>query len=171
MQRSSSCMIRENFPKSDLPFRSHFQIKIKCTLKFVLFQASTTPADAISPSGESPTNEVTTSNGVPLSQVFGQSRQNSIQFGQSRHNSIQSLGHAGRATKPRMRAAVQGLEEEDSDDGEIEVVDFNDGTYDVIKSSSLFSVLTDAALNSNALESFYAKIFFQFALLLLLRRV
>ena len=104
-----------------------------------------------------------------MSQVFGQSRQNSIQFGQSRHNSVQSLGHASRATKPRMRAAVQGLEEEDSDDGEIEVVDFNDGTYDVIKSSSLFSVLTDAALNSNALESFYAKIFFQFALLLLRR--
>lgn len=31
------------------------------------------------------------------------------------------------ATKPRMRAAVQGLDEEDSDDGEIEVVDFTDG--------------------------------------------
>ena len=31
------------------------------------------------------------------------------------------------ATKPRMRAAVQGLDDEDSDDGEIEVVDFTDG--------------------------------------------
>ena len=35
-------------------------------------------------------------------------------------------GTAGRLTKPRMRAAVQGLEEEESE-GEIEVVDFTDG--------------------------------------------
>ena len=87
--------------------------------------ATASMADAISPSsGETSTHEAMPamaahSSGVPLSQVFGQSRQ----------NSIQSLTHGSRAIKPRMRAAVQGLEEEDSDDGEIEVVDFTDGKF------------------------------------------
>lgn len=36
-------------------------------------------------------------------------------------------GTSSRATKPRMRAAVQGLEEEEESEGEIEVVDFTDG--------------------------------------------
>ena len=42
------------------------------------------------------------------------------------------VGTSNRATKSRMRAAVQGLEEEEeSDEGEIEVVDFTDGKFHV----------------------------------------
>lgn len=63
--------------------------------------ASTTPADAISPSGDEAS---------PPSVVAPSSKSGT-------HN---------RATKSRMRAAVQGLEEEESDEGEIEVVDFTD---------------------------------------------
>ena len=64
-------------------------------------QASTTPADAISPQDDSPPSV------QPPSSVVGTN---------------------SRATKARMRAAVQGLEEEEeSDEGEIEVVDFTDG--------------------------------------------
>jgi len=96
--------------------------------------ASTTPADAISPSGDSPNHdEATCSTGVPLSQVFAQQQ---IQKNPSRQNSIQSAGGGPgeyqdggnrSSTKPRMRARVQGLEEgSDSDDGDIEVVDFTD---------------------------------------------
>ena len=65
-------------------------------------QASTTPADAITPQDDSPPSVQPSSASV--------------------------AGTSSRATKARMRAAVQGLEEEDeSDEGEIEVVDFTDG--------------------------------------------
>ena len=37
------------------------------------------------------------------------------------------MNNRSTTAKARMRAAVQGLEEEESDEGEIEVVDFTDG--------------------------------------------
>ena len=51
------------------------------------------------------------------------------------------------STKPRMRARVQGLEEgSDSDDGDIEVVDFTDGNlrriFFIINNSSEISVIS-----------------------------
>ena len=66
-------------------------------------QASTAPADAISPQDDTPP---------------------------SVHPPASVAGTNSRATKSRMRAAVQGLEEEEeSDEGEIEVVDFTDGEW------------------------------------------
>ncbi len=107
--------------------------------------ASTTPADAISP-----TTEVreTVPNHNHLVQTQHQDGGQGLMF--LNHNtaatasasSIDNLARApstsrtetsdtrrggGRNTKARMRAAVQGLEEEDSEEGEIEVVDFTDG--------------------------------------------
>ena len=43
-----------------------------------------------------------------------------------RMNNIMNMTYRGRSTKPRMRAAVQGLEADDSDQ-DMEVVDFTDG--------------------------------------------
>lgn len=45
-----------------------------------------------------------------------------------RMNNIMNMTNRGRATKPRMRAAVQGLEADDSDQ-DMEVVDFTDGKF------------------------------------------
>ena len=45
-----------------------------------------------------------------------------------RMNNIMNMTGRGRSTKPRMRAAVQGLEADDSDQ-DMEVVDFTDGKY------------------------------------------
>jgi hypothetical protein len=73
--------------------------------------ASTTPADAISPLGDS----VRTSTDDQLNAIF------------SSRQGTNDTRRGGRMTKARMRAAVQGLEEEDSE-GEIEVVDFTDGS-------------------------------------------
>ena len=76
-------------------------------------QASTTPADAISPQDDSPPSA------QPPSVVGTSSRVN-----KSRH----------------MRAAVQGLEEEEeSDEGEIEVVDFTDGNLLILPSITIFN--------------------------------
>ncbi len=66
--------------------------------------ASTTPADAVSPTAEE-TEEAPLSVHAPSSSKTGTSRA---------------------TAKARMRAAVQGLEEDESDEGEIEVVDFTD---------------------------------------------
>ena len=44
------------------------------------------------------------------------------------NNIMNNMTSRGRATKPRMRAAVQGLEADDSDQ-DMEVVDFTDGKY------------------------------------------
>ena len=78
-------------------------------------QASTTPADAISSPHEDPASA---SVSAPASVI------------QQTPSSL--VGTSNRATKSRMRAAVQGLEEEEeSDEGEIEVVDFTDGKFHV----------------------------------------
>lgn len=69
--------------------------------------ASTTPADAISSPASNDNHETPSSVNGPSSPKLGTNRN----------------------AKARMRAAVQGLEEEESDEGEIEVVDFTDGTY------------------------------------------
>ena len=77
--------------------------------------ASTTPADAVSPSGNS-------SDGSPAP--------NAVAGQPTLEEQVISVPHPipnPRNTKARMKAAVQGLEEDDeSDEGEIEVVDFTD---------------------------------------------
>ena len=98
--------------------------------------ASTTPADAISPTGdENHHSNVEAGNPLIMHNCNNSTadrmshRIESVSRRRSDDNVADPrYGHVGgRMTKSRMRAAVQGLEEEDSDDGEIEVVDFTDG--------------------------------------------
>ena len=75
---------------------------------------STTPADAVSPPGtdDSPPSVAAGSSTTAIAGL---------------HSSTASMNNRSTTAKARMRAAVQGLEEEESDEGEIEVVDFTDG--------------------------------------------
>ena len=79
--------------------------------------ASTTPADAVSPSGHS------ASDCSPPNAIAGPMLEEQVNEAVPHHHPIPNP----RNTKARMKAAVQGLEEDDeSDEGEIEVVDFTD---------------------------------------------